>query len=206
MKIRIAWFLIGVVVSWMTWYAMNYVRLLPRNYRGNLSEVTLELEEGLAEFGKPGLQWLGHAHGRRLGNYKVVTPADSLNASAMFESVNARGLPGIMIADEDANGTLDSIVVIDSAERTFKFVDTNGDGTFDTYEYNTGFDMESKVFRDDNMDGQYDIRFGPGRSIAVFIDSKWRTATFKDDKWFVKIEGKMTPVELSPVKKLTTNE
>ena len=172
----------------------------------NLSEVTLELEEGLEQFDKSGLKWLSNAHGRTLGNYKVFTPADSLNASAMLQSLNSSGLPGITITDEDGDGTLDSILVVDSAARTFTFDDANGDGTFDTYDYATGFDPDSKSFRDDNMDGQYDFRIGPDRTIDVFIDSKWRTATLKDEMWFVEIEGKMTPVELSPVKKITANE
>ena len=206
MKTRVTWFLTGVAISWLTFFAMNYLRLLPRNYRENLSEVTLELEEGLEQFGKSGLKWLDNAHGRRLGIYKVFTPADSLNASAMLQSLNSSGLPGITITDEDGDGTLDSILVVDSAARTFTFDDTNGDGTFDTYDYATGFDPDSKSFRDDNMDGQYDFRIGPDRTIDVFIDSKWRTTTLKDEMWFVEIEGKMTPVELSPVKKIMANE
>lgn len=203
---RITWFFIGFIVSWMTWYAINYVRLRPRNYKVNLPEATLEVMGELEELGEPVLQWLGHAYGRKFSNYKVFTPADSLDASAVIESLNTSGLPLIIIEDEDANGTLDSITVADSTHRTFEFNDTNGDGTFDTYHYNTGFDTEWKSFRDDNMDGQYDIRFNPDHTIDVFIDSKWRTATLKDEMWFVEIEGTMTPVELSPVKKKTTNE
>ena len=56
MKTRVTWFLTGVAISWLTFFAVNYLRLLPRNYRENLSEVTLELEEGLGQFDKSGLK------------------------------------------------------------------------------------------------------------------------------------------------------
>jgi hypothetical protein len=80
--------------------------------------------------------------------------------------------PGFLIEDENGDGSVDSILIADSAHRTFEFNDKNGDGVFDTYEYTTGFDPDSKSFRDDTMDGQDDFRLGPGRSMAVFIDSQ----------------------------------
>ena len=195
---KVAWFFVGVVISWMAWTISNTVAYRAKDYTKKWPTHEREIAPA----------WMSNAKGRQLGNYRWIAPADSSNVSAQIGLYGPKfnGLPGFLIEDENGDGSVDSILVVDSAARTFTFDDTNGDGTFDTYSYATGFDPDSKSFRDDNMDGQYDFRLGPDRTIAVFIDSKWRTATLKDDMWFVEIEGKMTPVELSPVKKLTTNE
>ena len=195
---KVAWFFAGAAISWMAWTISNAVVYRAKDYTKQWPTHDREIAP----------EWMSNAKGRRLGNYRWLAPADSSNASALIELYGPKfnGLPGFLIEDENGDGSVDSILISDSAHRTFEFDDKNGDGVFDTYEYTTGFDPDSKSYRDDNMDGQYDFRLGPGRVMAVFIDSQWRDVVFKDGKSFVELEGKVTPVEVFPAVKLMTKE
>ena len=195
---KVAWFFAGAALSWIVWAISNAAVYRAQDYT----------KEWPTHEQKIAPAWMSNAKGRQLGNYRWLAPADSSNVSALLGLYGPKfnGLPGFLIEDENGDGSVDSILIADSAHRSFEFHDKNGDGAFDTYEYTTGFDPDSKSFRDDNMDGQYDFRLGPGRSMAVFIDSQWRVATFKDDKWCVELEGKMIPVEFFPAVKRMTKE
>ena len=62
-------------------------------------------------------EWMSNAKGRRLGNYRWLAPADSSNASALIELYGPKfnGLPGFLIEDENGDGSVDSILISDSA-------------------------------------------------------------------------------------------
>ena len=79
---------------------------------------------------------------------------------------------------------------------------------FDSHEYTTGIQLDSKTFRDDDMDGQYDSRIGPGpgREIAVAFDSQWHKVIHKGNQHYVELDGKLRPVEFYPVVKLLEDE
>jgi protein-disulfide isomerase-like protein with CxxC motif len=53
-----------------------------------------------------GLQWMTNAKGLKTGYYKTFTPANSSNSSAQIQSLNANGLPGILIQDNNKDGIL----------------------------------------------------------------------------------------------------
>jgi hypothetical protein len=146
-----------------------------------------------------GLDWLRNARGVTIGKYRFFTPVNSSNASAQLQSLATDGLPGISIQDENGDGRLDSVLVVDSAHHNFSFTDRNGDGVLDSYEYTTGSDPGSKTFRDDDMDGQYELRVGPGRAMAVFVESQWRDVVDKGNEHFVELKGKLTRIEVHPV-------
>ena len=149
MRTKVVWFLVGFVASWLTWAVVSAVRDRPRDYTQDWPE---SLRKIMAE--EDVVQWLRHSNGLRVGNYGVFTPAKSSDASALVQSRNANGLPAITILDDNADGKLDSVLVVDSAYHQFSFVDGNADGLFDSCEYTTGVDPDSMTFRDDDMDGQ----------------------------------------------------
>ena len=199
-KTKIGWFLTGFVVSWLIWSAMTYSRYRPRDY-------TQAWDDDLAELiPHTEFHWLQNARGVRVGNYRVFTPADSSNASAQLQNLTDDGLPGIHLQDENSNGTMDSLLIVDSARRHFHFADRSGNGVFDSYEYTTGIGADSKTFRDDDMDGQYDFRLGPGRAMAVFIESKWRDVVGKETGHYVDLDGKLTRIEFYPVVRIVGDE
>jgi hypothetical protein len=45
------------------------------------------------------------------------------------------------------------------------------------------------------MDGQYDMRLGPGRAIAVTIEGQWHDLIHTNKKQYVKIGEALTPVK-----------
>jgi len=192
-KANIAWFLIGFVVSWLTWSGAAFIRYRPRDYTQAWPE---DLRE-LLPLG--GMDWLKNARGYRIGSCRIFTPANRSDSSVQLQSLTIDGLPGIGVQDENADGTVDRLLVVDSAHRHFSFAAGNGTGVFDSYEYTTGIGPESKTFRDDDMDGQFNFRVGPGRSMAVFIESQWRDVVGKDNKHFVELEGKLVRIEFYPI-------
>lgn len=193
---KATWFLGGVALSWMTWSVIGYASLRARDYTQTWPVSDREIAP----------EWLSNAKGRRLGNYRLYAPADLSNVSALLFGLKADDFPQVSIVDENADGTVDGILVVDSALRYFYFTDESGNGAFDSYEYTTGIESDSKTFRDDNMDGQYDFRLGPGRAMAVFIDARWRDVVRKDNKNYVGLEDELTRVELYPVVRIVDDE
>lgn len=106
----------------------------------------------------------------------------------------------------NGDGTIDSILVADSVYRHFSFVEVDGDGAFDSYEFTTGMDVNSESFRDDGMDGQYDLRIGPGGAMAVSVGSRWHEVVHEDRQSYVELDGKLVPVQLFPVVRIIENE
>ena len=164
MKTKVAWFLIGFVVScvfWLAWSAAQYVRFRPRDYTQSWSGPLTE--EALQE---PSTQWLKNARGLNVGNYYIFTPVDATDVSAQLHSPRANGLPGVSLLDDNADGTLNKIQVTDAAYQSFFFIDKTGDGAFDSYEYMTGPAADFTTFHDYDMDGQF-VRQSPVPPVAM---------------------------------------
>ncbi len=186
MKTKITWFLIGFVLSWLTWSGVVSFRLRPRDYTQSWPAYLQEETQH---------HWIRNAKGQRLGNFRVFTPADASITAIHIQTLTADGLPGVSIEDDNEDGSLDSILVADSAYHHFSMTDKNADGVFDSHDYTTGIDENSISYSDNNMDGQYDTRFCVGRMLHVAIDSQWYDLIHKDKKPYVDINGKLTPVK-----------
>ncbi len=83
MKTKMTWFVIGFVVSWLTWSAISYVRLHPRDYTKSCPE----LDES------PMHDWLKLAKGRKVGAFQIFTPSVSSNASAIIQLSKSNTFP-----------------------------------------------------------------------------------------------------------------
>ena len=66
------------------------------------------------------------------------------------------------------------------------------DGGFVSYNYSTGFDDDSITYRDGNMDGQFDYRFGPGRRSEILVSGQWRQYVQEGDTRYVELDGVRT--------------
>jgi len=184
MKTKIILFVIGFVISWLTWSVVQYVRLRPRDYTASWAQA-----DGKSE------TWLKSARGRRLGGFFVFTPADASNASALIHAPKPNQWPQIMITDENQDGRLDRVLIADSRNRHVTIADDNGDGVFDSHDYATGTSIDSVSYIDGDMDGLADTRFGPSNVVAFRIGSTWRDRVYKDKKHFVEIDGALKQVE-----------
>jgi hypothetical protein len=185
MRKRVTWFVIGFVVSWLTWSIIGYVRLRPRDYTKSWS--TDQRDAAPA--------WLKHAKGRRLGGIMVFTPPDVSPSCALIHPPKPDHFPQILLQDEDSDGFPDSLLIADRLSRSFLICDADADGIFDSMQYSTRGGTNSVSISDDNMDGIPDIRLGPGRSIAVTIDGVWHDLVHIDKKQYVKLGEGLTQVK-----------
>ncbi len=184
MKKRIVWFATGFVVSWLTWSVVAYIRLRPRDYTEAWSADQQELAP----------DWLKKANGRQLGHFLVFTPADTAIAAAYIHPPAPNPFPGVLIQDQNADGRLDSILVADSTYQYVSLDDKTFNGVFDSLSYSTALKKDSMSFTDNNMDGQYDMRLGPGPTVAVAIDGQWHDLIRTNKATYVEINGKLTEV------------
>jgi hypothetical protein len=188
MKTKIIWFIIGFVVSWLTWSVINYVRFRPRDYTQFCSEEERHV-----------CSWLKSAKGLKLGAFTVLTSSVSSNASAMIYPTKPNHFPQVSITDFDQDGKLDGILIFDSAYHTISVDDSDGDGIFNSYDYTPNGNTLSIRYTDINMDGQYDMRLDPGNDTSsVFIDSQWHDLITKDKGKYIDINGtikKVKPVD-----------
>ncbi len=135
------------------------------------------------------------AYGRRLGSFLVFTPAQKGNAAAVVYPSGSKGLPGVTIEDENRDGKPDAFSVCDSKYRYIRVADKDSDGTFDAFTYKTGISDASFSLDDNNMDGIYDVRFGPGRKLSVHIDGVWHELIWKDHENYIEMDGRLTMVK-----------
>ena len=185
MKTKMIWFTIGFIVSWLTWSAISYVRLHPRNYTQSCSESD---EMRIVD-------WLRLAKGRNLGSFHVFTPSASPNASAIIHPSKSNCFPQIWIQDIDKDGKLDNILVFGSEYHTVSVDDKDEDGVIDSYGYTLKGNTDSISYTDFNMDGQYDMRLNPDNTSSIFIDSQWYSLIIKDKERYIDINGTITQVK-----------
>jgi len=188
MKTKMIWFLIGFVVSWMTWALVKYIRLHPRDYTQSWSESDKEI---LPYFGQ---DWLKLAEGQIQGAFEVYTPSASSNASIIIHPPKSNCYPFVWIQDFDDDGVLDSILITDS-KHSVTVDDKDGDGFFDFHDYSIKENENITIYADFNMDGQNDMRLDPNDNASIFIDSQWRDLIIKDKKRYVDINGTITQVK-----------
>lgn len=193
MKKRIVWFIAGFVVSWLTWSLIVYVRQLPRDFTEVWS--TEKEKQAVAP------RWLKQAHGRKVGQFTVITPANPAIATAYIFSSAPNPYPCIIIEDHNADGRLDAISIADSTDQYVSLEIKTADPVFDSLTLSTGLDKSDVTFTDNNFDGQYDIRQGPEKTTAVAIEGQWydliRTPVPQSVKMLqtVEINGKLMRVK-----------
>jgi hypothetical protein len=187
LRSRIVWFVLGFIVSWAVWSAITFSRGRSQDYTQSLPA---ELRELL-----PGDDWRKKAIGRRVGRF-IVIAAPGSKASADISTAKPNQFPGVIFDDEDSDGIVDSVHIADASHRTFSF--NVADGRFKSYNYtNDVFAKDQITFRDGDMDGQFDGRFGPGtKGHAIMIDSQWRDVIEEGGNRYVDLNGRRVRLEL----------
>jgi hypothetical protein len=187
MKSRILWFALGFVASWITWSVVNYMAYSPRDYSQTFFP---------EEFRDDAPEWTKDAKGRKVGQFTIIAASHPKNASAWVYPTQPKwGNPGVGYEDADSDGRVDSLLVSDAKQRTIQFV--VADGSFQSYNYSPdAIATDSVTFYDGDMDGRFDERFGPGRRMAMMVDSQWHDIVPEaGGKGYVVINGKRVPVD-----------
>ena len=187
MKTKIGWFVIGFIASWLTWSLIAFVRLHPR-------DLTAQWPSDLQKVSGENVAWLRSAVARNVGNFVVCASAAKSNASATISPRGKRS-PQVLMTDDDKNGCVDSIMLSAAGQQSI-FVDMGAEGRFRRYSVSTGdmLDTNSVTMMDSDMNGQFDIRMGPGRHVYVWIKSAWHERTSTNGKHHVVLDGVQSEV------------
>ncbi|MCH7750589.1 MAG: hypothetical protein IH898_00315 [Planctomycetes bacterium] len=184
MRTRITWCVVGFILSWVTWATVHHFRERPRDY----TQWHPASKSDLAP------DWMKDAYARTLGHFVLFSSADSSKTSAWIYPSSAR-FPSVTFLDDDYDGCVDNIQVLDSSGRCFYINDSDGDGEFDSWRYAPEIASDIMFFSDGDMDGHYDYRIGPGDERAVKIDFQWYDLVFRDGTSYLDINGILTEVK-----------
>jgi len=187
MKTKIKWFVLGFLASWLTWSVISYIRLHPR-------DLTAKWPDDVQKVFGDNVPWLRSAVARNVGNFVVCASAEKSNASATI-SPRGQPFPQVFMTDVGMSGAVDSIILTAAGHQSIS-VDMDTDGRFRKYTVSTGdlFDTNSVAMVDSDMNGEFDIKIGPGRHIAVWINSAWRERVATNGQHFITLDGVMTEV------------
>jgi hypothetical protein len=184
MRTRITWFILGFVVSWVTWSAINWTY-------GHARDQTQLLPEELADFAP---EWVKDAVGRRVGQFNVMASAEPSEASAWVYPVKKPQNLIIFLDDCNSDGGVDGVGITAADGTSLSFDDSDYDGQFDSHGFTSSGGTDSQMRRDYDMDGTYDYLNGPEGVAMILIDSEWHELVRKDDKWYVNLNGKLVEV------------
>lgn len=188
---RLGWFAAGFVVSWLVWSGIYHFRARPRDVTETWPP---ELRELFAESEFSQLEWMKEATARKVGQFVVIAPADPNNASAMIGPLPPNHFPQVGFIDEGPDGQVNWLFVWDRGDRNFSIDLT--DGKFTSYRYSTGL-VDEVIYRDGNMDGQFDFRMFPGdRRTEIMVGGQWRQYEQEGDTRYVDLDGVRTPLKL----------
>jgi hypothetical protein len=185
LKSPLLWFPVGFLVAWIIWSVWNYVAYSPKDFSRSL----------VAEVPNEASEWLKNANARKVGQFTIIAASDPKTASARVFPTAPSHTPRVEYEDTDLDGRADLLVVSDSKRRAFSFPIT--DGAFRSYSYlPDSFSLDEYSYDDDDMDGQFDFRLGPGRRMALMVDAEWRELTSEEGgKGYIEVDGKRRRAE-----------
>ena len=138
--------------------------------------------------------WVTKARSWKLGPFAVFAPNDSSQkAEAMMQPIKTR-FPQINIS-AGSNVTEPIISLLDSKNRIISVKYKESTGEFESYDYSSNL-VSGISFIDSDLDGQYDVRIGPGNNIALNYNSKWFPLIRKDKKKYIEVDGRLRELEM----------
>ena len=186
LKSPLLWFPVGFLAAWLIWTVWSYVILSPKDFSRHLPK-TEELRN--EEY-----DWMKNAKSRKVGEFTIIAAGDSQTASAWVFLTKPNHKPLVEYFDNDSDGRADQLVVSDGKSAfSFKIADE----AFQSYSYSShNFSVDEVSYDDYDMDGRFDMRFGPGKQLALMADAEWREVIWEGGgKGYVEIDGKRRPVE-----------
>ena len=188
MKTKISWFVMGLVLSWLTYSTIHRIE-------SQSEDMTKDWPRELREMlGDSPMSWMQRAQGKRVGQFAIWTPGDCRLVEAMIMPIEGK-FPVIHISDSDRNGVLDVISVTDSGFHSISVNDRDGNGVFDSYGFLNGIHDNSILLSDDNLDGTFDTRLGPGLDLYLNINTEWYKLIHKDGERYIAIGDELKRVE-----------
>jgi len=190
MKVKLKWFSLGFITAVLILFALGYAW----NHRSENAVKNMPKEE--QEMMLSIYPWLKSAQGHLCGPFVLTTPASQFEkAEAMISPYKLKTFTSYpqMVVDEH------TIFIIDSKNRMMSIRYLNTTGEFKSYDFNTG--SEGVTFFDSNLDGQFDVKLGPGpKNCSVYYDSRWLPVIFRNKRQYININGNEKEIKLSLLK------
>ncbi len=143
--------------------------------------------------------WVSKARSWKLGPFAVFAPSDSSQkAEAMMHPIKNR-FPIINISNNSEFGDGPFFSIVDAKNRSLSIKYNESTGEFESYDFSTNL-ISGTSFIDRNLDGQYDVKIGPGKSVAVYYSSKWFPIVFKDKKKYLEVDNTLKEIEMKDFK------
>ena len=173
---------IGFVVGIALLYSISHWRTRPQNV------IKTWPDDDNKKAMKMLAPWITEAKVGKIGPFSVFVPSNSSeNTEAIINPIKA-SFPKIFISGSD-------IDLVDSKNRSITIKYKESTGEFGSYDYSS--DLLSGIsFIDSNLDGQYDVKIGPGKSIALNYNSKWFPLIRKDKKKYIEVDGSKKEIEM----------
>ena len=134
--------------------------------------------------------WITNARVAKLGAFAAFVPSDPQKAEAILHPIKS-GFPKVIINTESAP----SISFMDSKNRIISVRFNGATGEFKSYDYSPSF-AEGISYVDGSLVGAYDLRIGPGSSLAVNYKNNWQPVIRKDKKRYIEADGVLREIEM----------
>jgi len=181
MKKIIVSFLAGFISCLMILSFFSYMKNRPVDFTKKLSTESEEMIVGV-------FPWIKLARGGEIGPLSVLIPYGTKKEEALVY-LKKGSFPKILFRSSNTGDNLESIMVLDSKNRAIIVNDNDGDRIFDSYQFSNNASVDSYYFSDNNLDGNYDTRQGPGLNFYINIDGKWHSLIRKNGKKYIEISG-----------------
>jgi len=180
-------FSLGFVAGVALLSAISHWRARPQDVTANLPDDRKTNIKRLAP-------WVTKARSWNLGPFAVFVPGDpSQKSEAIMYPVKSQ-FP-IVNVSVSSMGSEPSISFVDSKNRIISVGYNVSTGEFKSYDFSSNL-TSGISFIDGNLDGQYDLRIGPDKNIAINYNSKWTPVIRKDKKKYMELDGILKEIEI----------
>lgn len=159
----------------------SYMRNRPVDFTKSLSVESGQMLVGI-------LPWIKLAQGGEIGPLAILIPYGTKKEEALVY-LKKDSFPKILFRSSGTGEKLESIMILDSKNRAIIVNDNDGDRIFDSYQFSDDASVDSYYFSDNNLDGNYDTRQGPGLDFYINIDGQWHSLIRKNGEKYIEING-----------------
>jgi hypothetical protein len=139
--------------------------------------------------------WVTKARVGKLGPFVVFVPSNSSQKTEAMMYPMKNSFPKISISTDSNIVTGSTIGFMDSKNRMITVKYNESTGEFESYDFSTNL-LSGTSFIDGNLDGQYDLKMGPGKNIALNYNSRWLPLIIRDKKKYIEIDGALKEIEM----------
>lgn len=138
--------------------------------------------------------WVTKAKAGKLGAFTVYVPSNPSKPEAIMYPSTQR-FPQIFVSDKSDYCESPSFFIVDAKNRAINVSYKESTGEFESYNYSND-NVSGVTFIDSNLDGQYDVKIGQGKNVALYYGSKWVPMIRKDKKKYLEIDGMQKEIEM----------